>query len=263
MTREAVFTDGITDPRLRETLGTIALAMKRVLSCEQMDDPDVNRDDLDASLRFIRRVNRRLGGVSALLRALARWSSQWRQGQTVTLLDVATGSADLPIAARNWALEHGYDLRIVAIDAHPTTLSLARDHVATQDAAVADAIDLVELRAQSLTDRFEPNSFDFAHAGMFLHHLPEIEILTVLRMMHRIARTGVMWNDLMRSRIHATGARALSIRAPSIVKHDAVASVRAGFTKREALDIATRVGIENPRYSSNYFTGRFILVGEK
>ncbi len=47
---------------------------RRRLSAEIMDDPDVDPDDLAASLAFIRLINRRLGGTRA---ALAQFKSGW------------------------------------------------------------------------------------------------------------------------------------------------------------------------------------------
>lgn len=228
---------------------------------ELMDDPDVPRGELDRSLRFIRAVNRWLGGRAALLGPLNAWSRRWRGGETVTLLDVATGSADLPLAAAAWATHRGHDLRITAIDNHATTLELAREHV--NASAHGDAIELVELRAEAMVERFGPASFDYVHAGMFLHHLSEIEILTVLRQMDRLARRGVIWNDLARTRLALLGAHAITTGQPRIVRHDATVSVRKGFTRSEALDLAHRVDMTYARYRFMPLSQRFVLAGEK
>jgi hypothetical protein len=56
--------------------------------------------------------------------------------------------------------------------------------------------------------------------------------------------------------------RALLVGQPEIVRHDAVVSVRAGFTRREAMDLARRVGIGYARYST-VLLHRFTLAGEK
>ncbi len=40
-----------------------------------MDDPGADRAALSESLRFIRFVNRRLGGTTAALRYLKRWNA--------------------------------------------------------------------------------------------------------------------------------------------------------------------------------------------
>jgi len=230
----------------------------RVLTPERMDEPDVPRDELADSLAYLRAVNRRLGGVSALLAHLKRWSRRWPTDRPVTLLDIATGSADLPVAARAWAESAGFDLRITGVDAHPTTLDLAREHVGDRE-----GITLIEADALRLTDRFEPGAFDYVHAGLFLHHLPDIEVATMLRIMDRLCARGLVWNDLVRSPLATVAIRLLTIGQPQIVRHDAIVSVDAGFTKREATDVARRVGLDYVGYSWSLFTHRFTIAGEK
>lgn len=233
--------------------------MRRVLVGELMDEPGVSAEDLDLSLRYIRWVNRRLGGSRGLLRHLQAWSARWPRDRPVTLLDIATGSADIPIAARTWAVDRGFDLRITALDLHPTTLDLARRHVAKSG---VDGITLLQADALRLMDPYGPDSFDYVHAGMFLHHLGQIEVLTVLRIMDRLARAGFVWNDLIRSRLAAAAVNVFLIGQPHIIRHDARASIRAAFTRADALDAARRVGITYARYRT-LLGHRFTLAGEK
>lgn len=240
--------------------------MKRMLSAELMDDPDVPSDALGASLAYIRHVNRHLGGVDALVGQLKEWSRHWEPSQTITLLDIATGSADLPVEAMRWALSEGFDLRITAVDVHEKTLEFARQHVAQAsegDPRIGQAIELAQDDARRLMDRYEANSFDYVHAGMFLHHLPEIEVLTVLRIMDRLARRGIVWNDLVRSRVAHVAIRLLTRGQPEIVRHDARVSVEAGFSKAQVRDYARRVDLNYCRYSWSFFNQRFTLAGEK
>src|SRR5688572_22815097 len=156
-----------------------------------MDDPAAGRGELERSLRFIRGVNRLLGGRRALLWHLDRWSVRWPRGRPVTLLDVGTGSADLPVAARRWATARGFDLRVTGVDLHPTTLDLARRHIAGDE-----GITLVQGDALRLDELYAPGSFDCVHAGMFLHHLSPAGVVACLGVMDRLARSGLIWNDL-------------------------------------------------------------------
>ncbi len=235
--------------------------VQRVLTHELMDDPAVDREALKGALGYIRAVNRLLGGQSALLMHLQRWSKAWSPGQTVTLLDIATGSADLPVAALKWASAAGFNLRITAVDVHDTTLALAQEHVGRE--GFSGQIDLAKLDARKLTDRYPPGSFDYVHAGLFLHHLPEIEILTVLSIMERLSKRALIWNDLVRSRPGYAFITLATLGQPEIIRHDARVSVLAGFTRREAMDLARRADVSNPRYRWNLFTHRFTLTGEK
>ncbi len=237
--------------------------MPRVLTPELMDAPDASRAELDGALRFIRAINRRLGGISALLSSLSAWSHNWPKDRPITLLDVGTGSADIPVAARRWAITRGYDLRILGVDSHFTTLELANEYVASQPPEIREGIRLRQEDALCLTESIDPGTYDYAHAGMFLHHLSDIEILTVLAMMDRIAVRGLVWNDLSRSSFARLGVKVLTVGAVPMVKHDARVSVEAGFTKEEAVDIAHRVGLNYCKYRSMFLAQRFVVAGEK
>ncbi len=235
--------------------------MRRVVTPELMDDPKVDRGELDRSLGYIRAVNRRLGGQRALLSTLERWRGRLPKRE-ITLLDIATGSADLPIAAVEWAEARGIDLRVVGVDVHETTLDLAREHVARHPKA-ADRIELNVADAFTLVDTHGPGSFDIVHAGLFIHHLPELRALTMLRIMDRLSRLGVVWNDLVRTPVGYAAIHAMTLGKPEIVRHDARVSVRAGFTKGEAVDMVRRVGWEEPEYRWSVFTHRFTLTSWK
>jgi len=226
-----------------------------------MDQPDAPRAELDQSLAFIRRVNVALGGVSAVTRHFDRWSKGWPKGGQVTVLDLGTGSADIPVALHAWGAARGFDLGITGIDVHPTTLSIAREYV--KGAKAENAITLMELDARTAFHQFGVASFDYVHAGMFLHHFPDIEVMTLVRIMDRIARKGIIWNDLVRSPIAAAGIRVLTARAAPIVRHDARVSVANGFTKAEVLEIARRLDLRYCTYSAGLVTQRFTLAGQK
>lgn len=80
-----------------------------------------------------------------------------------------------------------------------------------------DAITLVHADALALDERLEPRSFDYVHAGLFLHHLREDAILRVLRSMDRLARRGIVWNDLVRSRVGHLVITAMTIGKPRMI----------------------------------------------
>jgi len=234
----------------------MTMLTQRTLHAERMDDPNVDRDQLARSLGFLRTINHRLGGVSALLKPLRRWSGNWDQNQTIRILDVGTGSADIPLAVVNWAHRHNLRMHVTAVDNHETTLDLAKQYIGDRD-----EIELVRADATQLGDVYEDNTFDYAHAGLFLHHLSDIEVMTVLRIMQRLARRAVIWNDLVRGALPKMGVWLATLGASQIVRHDGLVSVDAGFTKREAVDLAHRVGLLNPQFQKHMIY-RFTLISE-
>lgn len=235
----------------------------RVMTPERMDEPGASREELSQALGFIRRVNRRLGGVEGLLGWLRPWSASWESSRTITLLDIGTGSADIPVAIRRWALKAGHDLRITALDNHETTLALAREYVDSQPKEVREGIELVRGDALDAVDRFGVDSFDYAHAGMFLHHLSEIQVLTALRVMERVSRRGIVWNDLLRTRLARAAIDVLTLGENAMVRHDAAVSVEKGFRRSEVLGYRDRLGLGWCAWRGRFWTQRFELAGEK
>ena len=196
-----------------------------------------------------------MGGVTALTSHLETWTAGWPEDRSLRLLVVGTGLADIPMAVVRWAQRTSRSVSIVATDVHETTLSIAREFVGGCPCVTVQRID-----ARELTKHFEPGSFDFVHASMVLHHFEDIEVITVLRMMDRIASCGVVWNDVVRSTMSRLLAR-LNFAAPKWVRQDAVASVRAWFTRRETLGLASRAGWEGARYRT-HMGYRFTLTTE-
>ena len=229
---------------------------KRIVKPELMDDPDVDAAELGSALMALARTNRRLGGVRAVLREMNRWTNGWPPEQPLRVLDVATGSADIPVALASWASDRGLKIDITAIDLHRKTLDFARKRVET-----IPEVTVVQADALKLMDQFEPNSFDIVHAGLFLHHLHDLDVLTELRIMQRLASRGMIWNDLVRSGFTKVAIVPFSWLGPKIFRHDSIASMHAGFSRSEAMDFARRVGLENIRYRQ-ILKHRFVLTSE-
>lgn len=246
---------------------------QRRLTPEHMDEPDAMRADLDVALRFLRKANARLGGTNAALRQFQIWAKTWPRDAsggvgaaagtgTIRVLDIGSGSADIPLALARWARSNGHRLRITAVDRHPVTCDLAREFLRSQGDEAAKDIDIVQHDALRLTDVFASGSFDYAHTGLFLHHLHDVEVLTLLTIMDRLTTRGMIWNDLVRVRWPRLMMGPFLIGAPAIVKHDAIVSAQAGFTRREAFDLAHRAGWMRPTWR-RHLVHRFTLAASK
>ena len=61
---------------------------------EWMDRVDADPVELTRSLAFLRRINALLGYTRATIAHLERFSTRWRAGQRISIIDFATGSAD-------------------------------------------------------------------------------------------------------------------------------------------------------------------------
>jgi SAM-dependent methyltransferase len=265
---------------------------------EWMDDPSAAPGELARSLAYIRRINRLLGYTRATVGHLEQFSRRWKPGETIRILDVATGSADIPRAVLRWSRRRGFDVRIVAIDLHHTTLKLAaaeplspfpssgtpgegrgEGQIGNRQPAIGnpqdshpdphpeyrereEALPLQFVQADALRLPFDDASFDYALTAMFLHHLDDDAAVAVLREMDRVARRGMIAADLLRHRRAYAWISALTVTAGKMVRHDARASVAQAFTKSEVLALRDRAGVGYATYH-RHFAHRFVLAGER
>jgi SAM-dependent methyltransferase len=229
-------------------------------TAEWMDAADADPAELRRSLAFIRRINRLLGYTRSTLHHLDRFSRGWPAGETIRVLDVATGSADIPLAILRWAGRRGLDVRVVGLDLHSETAREAA--VAARAVNGIDPSRLRILRGDALRLPFADGSFDYALSSMFLHHLDDADAVRVLREMSRVARRGVIVADLLRHRRAYAWISLFTLFAGPMVRHDARASVAQAFNREEVRRLADAAGLGFARYH-RHFGHRFVLAGEK
>ena len=221
---------------------------------EWMDEDSVDPRLLQKSLRFIRRINTLLGYTRATLQHLERFSRNWPRGSKIRLIDLATGSADVPRAILRWADRRGLDIHIVGVDRHAVTAQTAAEGSADHRLNIiqADVFDLP----------FEPGSFDYAMTSMFLHHLDDDSVVRVIETMNRLASRGIIIADLIRNRRAYAWASLFTCGSNAMVRHDARVSVGQSFNRQEVLELRNRAGVQFMEYY-RHFGHRFVLAGEK
>jgi hypothetical protein len=218
-----------------------------------MDAPGADPQLLRKSLAYIRWINFLFRYTSATISHLERFSRQWKRDQVITILDLATGSADIPRAILRWADLRGFEMRIVGMDLHASTL---------RDASTLADRRLTLVRADAINLPFGDNTFDYAITNMFLHHLDDQQIVTVLRNMARVSRRGIIAADIVRNRRAYLWINLFTLLANPMVRHDARVSVAQALTRPEVLELRDRAGLNFASYYS-HFGHRFVLAGEK
>lgn len=216
---------------------------------EEMELLDARMHDpaeLAANFRDIRRVNRLLGGTTTVLRHLPALIAHVPAGQPVTILDLATGSADIPLAIHHWATTRGLDVSIVASDASDEMLALAKEHVTGVPAVTLARYDA---RSVPLPDA----CFDVVLCSLSLHHFAPDDAVRVLREMDRLARAGFILNDLHRSRAGYVAAwlAAHLTTHNRLTRNDAPLSVRRAYTPAELDGLLRRAGIAHVTISTH------------
>lgn len=230
-----------------------------------MDRPDVDPHALTAALDHVAAVNRWLGGRRALLEHLPEALGRARDDlaahsdpRPLRVLDVGTGSGDLPVAVSRWAHDQGLRLEITGIDLHDRTLGVAAERTAPYPA-------IRVARANGLELPFETGAFHVALLSMTLHHMEGSDLVDVLRELGRAARGGcVLVAELERCLPNYLGARLLAStiwRGNPVTRHDGPLSVLRAFTADELLDLATSAGLGEPRVHRHPFY-RLVLLAD-
>src|SRR5690606_34723294 len=101
----------------------------RRLESEILDDPAIGDAIRARSLSDVARSNVVFGGRRAVMLALAHLLPASGSTRPMTLLDVGTGTGDIPRAARKLAGARGVQLQTVGLDIAPSLASMARDAV--------------------------------------------------------------------------------------------------------------------------------------
>lgn len=210
--------------------------------------------ELRGNLRDIRRANRFFGGTQAVINAVTPHLERLgRQTCPVRLLDIATGSADIPIAIAGLAKRRGWALRLTASDLQPAVLAVA---------AAAESDDIVVEQADALDLSYENDAFDISVLSLALHHFEPEDGVRALSEMRRVSRHTMIVNDFERCRAGLAGAWLFSraLTANRMTRNDAPLSVRRSYTLPEAVAMARAAGWANVEVR-RVIPFRYVLTG--
>jgi SAM-dependent methyltransferase len=220
--------------------------MKRSTEKEMMDLPGNPRDLLVEDLRNLRIINRYLGGYRGVMKGLKRLVRKDAMSR-FSLLDVGTGSADIPKVIVRWARNQRIEARIVALEPEPVTVRVAA--MLTQQETNPLFIPLLHrrkegdfrrcgisvVRGDGMAPPFRAASFDFVLASQMLHHFSEEEIVALLRTWSRLARKAILVSDLVRDPLAYYGIRVIThlLTRNQMTRFDGPLSVRRALTLNE------------------------------
>jgi ubiquinone/menaquinone biosynthesis C-methylase UbiE len=216
----------------------------RRLQPELMDDPSLDPAEHARALAGLRRINTVSAAWRSFLPTL-RDVARRIAPRPVGLLDVATGSGDVPIRLVEQGRREGLALELTLSDISAQALAIASAR-ATRVGLVCRTIpgDVVR-EGLALSD----TSMDVVTCSLFMHHLDETGVVRALRECARVARHHVLVLDLRRERAHLWSARLVPrlVTRSRVVHVDAVRSVEGAFTPGELRELASRAGLVGAR----------------
>ncbi|AGA31131.1 methyltransferase domain-containing protein [Singulisphaera acidiphila] len=229
----------------------------RSIDPELMDAPGLPESEVAQAYQVLRRVNRQLGNLRSLGRELQRFlDEEPRDGRPVSILDVGSGSGDLPQALQTRLERQRIPNRVLGLDRDPTAVALAHRQSPSQ------SLDIIQGDALRLP--FADGSIDLVTAVKFAHHFHADGLTRLISEMARVAGRRVIVLDIQRHWLAYWGFIAWSrlLTRNRLVRYDGPLSVLRGFTADELTDLGRRL----PSFSwtvRTYAGFQLALVGRR
>ena len=203
---------------------------------ELLDLPQPVSNELEVDLQNLRQLNRFFGGHALVSRFLRDWI---QPGKLLRVLDLATGSGDVPRLVVDHARSLDANVEVTAVDQQTSTLEIARQLSA----------DYPEISYQhgNILEWGNGDTYDIVLCTLALHHFSEDDAVRLLRRCRKLSHGCVLVSDLRRGFLASVGIHLLTaiiFRAP-MTKADGRASAERAFSFREFRSLAERAGWKN------------------
>ncbi len=201
-----------------------------------MDRPQPVSPELERDLENIRQLNRWFGSYALISMFLSRWV---KPGSRLRIVDLATGSGDIPRLIAECGRKIGAELRIDALDRQSATLEIAQKLSVPYPEITFVEGNILEWRPA------EP--YDVVFCTLALHHFSDDDAVRVLQRCRELSHKFVLVSDLGRSWMATIGVHLLTgtvFREP-MTKHDARLSIARAFSFSEMNQLAQRAGWTN------------------
>jgi SAM-dependent methyltransferase len=220
----------------------------RVNEPEFLDAADCNPQLASGSYMFMRLVNRFAGGTKAVKNFLAREISKCDRSRIIRVLDIGSGTCDIPLAITEWARKKSLKIEFTCIETNETAIKIAEQNIRQS------GNDSIVLKNENFLEFESRQHFDYAIGSMFFHHFQDDQILQIIEKLRTCVTRSVLINDLRRNSINYLSCFLFVCFLPGRVRHDALLSVRKGFKSNELHRLLSRmenvqVSVENLNFS--------------
>lgn len=200
-----------------------------------MDRPQPVTAELEADLRNLRQLNRYFGSYRLIKHFLRRWLNP---GSRMRILDLATGSGDIPRLIADHARKINATVTIDAVDRQESTLEIAL--------SLSRAYPEIEFATGDVLT-FSREPYDMVLCSLALHHFAENDAVTLLRRCRELSQKYVLVSDLRRGWLASAGVRLLTTLffREEMTQVDARLSAARAFSFPEFRSLAERAGWQN------------------
>jgi 2-polyprenyl-3-methyl-5-hydroxy-6-metoxy-1,4-benzoquinol methylase len=203
---------------------------------EMMDRPQPVSAELERDLKRIRQLNRWFGSYRLICNFVRRWI---KPGDNMRIVDLATGSGDIPRLIADYARKIGAKVEIDALDRQSATLEIARK--------LSAAYPEISYDATNILDWSPAEAYDIVLCTLVLHHFSDEDAVRVLQRCRESSRNFVLVSDLRRGFLATAGVYLLTalIFRESMTRYDARLSAERAFSFSEMRNLAVRAGWQN------------------
>jgi 2-polyprenyl-3-methyl-5-hydroxy-6-metoxy-1,4-benzoquinol methylase len=203
---------------------------------ELMDRPQPVTRELERDLANLRSFNRWFGGHGLVRHFLRRWL---KPNGKARILDVATGSGDIPQLIADHARNQNISVHIDAIDQQESTIAIAR--------RLSAAYPEIDFICADLFKWSPPEPYDMVFCLLTLHHFSNNDAVRVLRKCRELSRAHVLVADLRRARWLSCAIYLVTatIYRDEMTKTDARLSAARAFRFVEMRELAERAAWKN------------------
>jgi 2-polyprenyl-3-methyl-5-hydroxy-6-metoxy-1,4-benzoquinol methylase len=203
---------------------------------ELMDRPQPVTRELERDLANLRSFNRWFGGHRLVRHFLRRWL---RPNGKARILDVATGSGDIPRLIVDHARRQNVSVHIDAIDQQASTIEIAR--------GLSVAYPEIDFYCADLFEWNLPELYDIVLCSLTLHHFSNDGAVRVLQKVRELSIARILVADLRRARwlTCAVYLVTAAIYRDEMTKTDARLSAARAFSFGEMDELAECAGWRN------------------
>ena len=194
---------------------------------ELMDDFSMKGELLRDTLDKLGSINKWLGGNRVTLNGLRQLLEHQPKDKVYTIVDIGCGHGDILRLIGDYGRKHDFSFQLIGIDANQDAIDYAVELSAAYDELSFKKLDV-------FSEEFQAMEYDVVLSTLFLHHLDETEIRSLLQLMSTKAKLGVVVNDLHRHRL-AYGLFKLlgTVISNHMIVQDGLTSILRAFKRKE------------------------------
>ncbi len=200
---------------------------------EWMDRPQPVSEELISDLKNLRALNRFFGSYRLVRYFLRRWILP---NDKLRVLDLATGSGDIPRLVVDFARGLGAEVSVDAVDFQASTIAIARE--------LSGDYPEVTYHGADIQDFGDAASYDIVLFSLALHHFDEATATKMLRRCRELSHGKTLVADLRRGWLATLGVDLLTrtVFREAMTRNDALASAARAFSFAELEALAISAG---------------------